>query len=95
MLPTDFPHSNFTYSKPESMTDEQCTSLPVWRGEVKGDEQGTLFPAIISRWQLSREDLDLILKTGCVWLSVTAMVMPPVSVFVEDPFENVIIPPKL
>jgi hypothetical protein len=87
MLPTDFPQRNFIYEKPKDMTDEQCMSLPVWRGIVpnEGDE----FPAIISCWKLSKEDFEEIQKTGCIWLSVTAMQLPPVSVFTEDPFERV------
>ncbi len=87
MLPTDFPQRNFVYQKPESMTDEQCMSLPVWRGFVPNGNDS--FPTILSCWRLSKEDLEEIQKTGCVWLSITGTAMPPVSVFTENPFENV------
>lgn len=87
MLPTDFPQANFTFQKPSGMTDEQCSDLRVWKGDVKIDEQGNTFPAIISRWQFSKEDLEEIQRTGCIWLSITGGGMPPVSLFTENPFQ--------
>jgi hypothetical protein len=86
MLPVSFPENNFVFTKPQGMTDEQCSDLPVWRGNVPVDEAGTMFPAIISCWQLSKEDIEEIQKTGRIWLSITATGMPPVSVFAENPF---------
>lgn len=86
MLPIDFIEKNFVYTKPEGWTDEQCSDLPVWRGNVAIDEAGNTAPAIISCWQLSKEDLEEIQKTGRIWLSVTANVQPPVSIFTENPF---------
>lgn len=87
-MPITFPEQNFTFKKPSGMTDEQCSDLSVWKGEVPFDESGQIFPAIISCWKLSKEDLDEIQKTGVVWLSITGHGMPPVSLFTENPFEN-------
>ena len=82
MIPSvDFPEANFTFSKPSSMTDEQCGSLRVWKGK---DEAG--FPVIISKWSLSAEDLEEITKTGSVYLVITGQGMPPVNLRVENPF---------
>lgn len=82
MMPSvDFPESNFTFSKPKDMTDEQCMPLQVWRGN---DSNG--FPVIISKWSLSAEDLEEIKKTGSVYLIITGQGMPPVSLHVETPF---------
>jgi hypothetical protein len=86
MLPVSFPEKNFVFTKPADMTDEQCMDLPVWRGNVPVDAAGTMYPAIISCWQLSKEDLEEIQHTGCVWLSITGSGMPPVSIFTENPF---------
>lgn len=86
MLPTSFEGSNFVFAKPADMTDEQCMDLPVWRGELPHDDAGNTFPAIISCWRLSKEDLEEINRTGVVWLSITGRGMPPVSVFTENPF---------
>lgn len=88
MLPTDFPERNFVYTKPKNMTDEQCSDLPVWKGPAT-DENGVTFPVIISKWKLSKEDLEEIQRTGVIYLSVTGDVQPPVSVFTEYPFNQV------
>ena len=86
MLPIDFPERNFVYTKPEGWTEEQCSDLPVWKGPVQLDDQGNTAPAVISCWKLSKEDMEIIQKTGCIWLSVTGNGQPPVSLFTENPF---------
>jgi hypothetical protein len=86
MLPTSFPESNFVYTKPKDWTDEQCMDLPVWKGPVPIDDAGATAPTIISCWKLSKEDLEEINRTGCVWLLITGTGMPPVSVAAENPF---------
>lgn len=80
MLPTTFEGSNFTYKKPEGMSDDQCGDLPVFRGT---DPAGT--PVIISCWTFSYEDLQEIAKTGRIYLSIVGNAMPPVSLFTEKP----------
>ena len=87
-MPVSFPESNKVFVKPKDMTDEQCSDLPVWYGGVPIDEQGNQVPAIISCWRFSKEDLEQIQKTGCIWLSITGVGMPPVSLFTEHPFNN-------
>lgn len=81
MLPTDFPERNKIFTKPKQMTDEECMELPVWKGK---DTKG--FPVIISKWRLSKEDLEEINRTGEIWLSITGNGMPPVNLFTEYPF---------
>lgn len=82
MIPAvEFPESNFTFSKPSSMTDEQCAPLHVWKGK---DDGGT--PVIISCWQLSKEDLEEIQKNGKIYLTICGTGMPPVSLQTETPF---------
>lgn len=83
MNPINFEQSNRTYVKPESMTDEQCGSLPVFVGV--DTEQ---FPFILSKWELSDEELDQINETKAVWLNVVSTEMPPVALFVQNPFEG-------
>lgn len=84
MIPVTFQESNFVFTKPASMTDEQCSSLPVFKGR---DQEG--FPVIISVWRFSKEDLEEIEKTGQIYLSIYNEGMPPVSLFTENPFKNV------
>lgn len=88
MLPVDFPARNFVYQKPQGWTDEQCSDLPVWKGNAPIDDQGNTTPTIISCWKLSKEDLEEIQRTGEVWLSISGTGMPPVSLFTENPFTN-------
>lgn len=85
MEPIDFDESNMTFTRPADMTDDQCGSLKVWQGH----EQSTGFPLIISKWKLSAEDLKRVNETGEVWLSIYGSGMPPVSIFTENPFNNV------
>lgn len=85
MTPTKFEQQNIVFTKPEGWTDEQCGDLPAWKGNVGTEAEGQ-FPAIISCWKLSDEDLKTINETGVVWLSVTGQTLPPVAVFSENPF---------
>jgi len=83
MLPVDFPQKNFTFTKPADMTNEECGSLDVWKGD---DAAGT--PLIYSFWQFNKEELDAI-KAGeitGVWLGIVGRGMPPVSLQTENPF---------
>ena len=88
MLPIAFAESNRVFTKPDSMTDEQCMDLPVWQGKVPHDEAGNTYPAFIACWRLSKEDLEEIQKTGVVWVSITGHCLPPHSLFTENPFTN-------
>jgi len=81
MLPTIFPEQNFTFGKPADMTDEQCSSLSVWKGK---DQNG--FPVIISKWMPSKEDIDAINNGEGIYLTITGHGMPPVSIQTENPF---------
>lgn len=71
-----FPQQNVTFTKPESMTDEECGSLPAYRGEGQ----------IISCWKLSPEDLNKVQETGIIWLSIVGSQQPPVWVGPDSPF---------
>jgi hypothetical protein len=85
MLPaTQFDESNFTFTKPPGMTDEECSDLRVWRGQ---DTSGS--PVIISKWNFSKEDLEEIQKNNCIYLTIVGNGMPPVSLQTENPFTNV------
>lgn len=89
MLPTDFPEANTTLSKPADSTDEQCTGLRAWSGEVVVDENGTKWPCIISKWQPSKEDIDTINAGGAIWLQVYGRGMSPVLLSTDYPFVSV------
>lgn len=81
MLPAEFDQANFTFTKPANMTDEECASLPVFKGQ---DTNG--LPVIISKWRFNKEDLEIIAETGEIWLQIVGDGMPPVSLYTENPF---------
>lgn len=81
MIPIEFEHSNKNYTKPDSMTDEECQDLPVWEGNYQNGQH-----VIISCWQLSKEDIEEIQRTGVVWLHVVGYQQPPVCVEATNPF---------
>jgi len=78
MGPIEFKEQNLILTKPQSMTDKECQSLPVLRLETG---------QIVSCWKLSEKDLKKINTTGVVWLSVwSGRSAPPVAVTVDQPF---------
>ena len=84
MIPAiDYPEANVTLERPKDMTDEQCHALQVWRGQAA---DGT--PLVVSKWQLSVEDLKEINEKGVIYLGVIGYTMPPVWLVTESPFEN-------
>jgi hypothetical protein len=82
MLPTQFPEQNFEYLKPADMTDEQCYSLPVFKGYDSED-----VPIVISKLKFSKEDLEDINRTGEMYLQIVGHSHPAVSLYTENPFK--------
>lgn len=76
MIPVTFDGVNSTLNRPDSMTDEECGALPV---ELRYGELGINFT---SCWELSEEELALIIKTKKVYLTVYGYGMPPVAMYV-------------
>lgn len=79
MLPVDFQERNALYGKPEGWTDEQCMTLPVWRGI---DADGT--PFCISVWQPSKEDLDALIAGRGLVLKLVCPVQIPIAMWTLD-----------
>jgi len=69
LTPADFPEVTKILGKPESMTDEECSPLPVWSdGET-----------CVSCWKLSFAQRINVLIHGKVWLGVLfGATQPPV-----------------
>jgi len=68
MKPIKFKQSNVELSKPESMTDEECSPLPICR-----TEDGTC----ISCWKASFLDRVKFLFHGKIWLGVVSGITQP------------------
>ena len=77
MRPVEFDEMTIVLSKPEGMTDDECMPLPVFRDGKQ----------VVSCWELSKEDLELINQTGRIYLGVVSgKSQPPVFLTVETPF---------
>lgn len=78
---TDFPESNFTFTRPEDMPEEDCGDLKVFRGV---DEKG--YPIIISHWKPTPEEIEDIKNGKGIYLNIYGKGMPPVSLQTAYPF---------
>jgi hypothetical protein len=78
-----FKEQNITFTKPEGLTDEQCGSLPAYRGDGE----------IVSCWELNAEEIKALQDNGGrIWLGICSSVQPPVYLTVTSPFVN---PPQV
>lgn len=77
-MPASFDESNGFLSKPPDMTNDQCESLSVWRGNTEIEDAGAAMPTVVSCWKLTAEELVEVNRTGRVWLWVIGVTMPPV-----------------
>ena len=74
--PIPFPESNKTYKAPEG--HPEVLDLPTYQG-------GGL---ILSKWKLTKPEIEEVMRTGVVWIWVMGQGMPPVSISVGDPFKQ-------
>lgn len=77
MRPVEFDEQTIILGKPEVMTDEECAPLPVFRDGKQ----------VISCWELTKEDLEEVARTGKVYLCVTGGSHPPLHLQTESPFK--------
>lgn len=74
MEPIKFPEANKTLLKPESMTDEECSSLPVYCDNKQ----------CISLWKLSWKERLQALFFGRLWVFVlSGSTQPPIALSTE------------
>lgn len=85
MRASPFPEANLVLQppSPEDLAAGTVVPLPVCRYR---DLDGNL--NVLSRWELTEEDLARILETRCVWFNCWGSTHPPVSLFTEDPFRK-------
>jgi len=77
MKPIEFKEQNKILGKPDSMTDEECGSLPVFSDRNQ----------CISCWELTDEEIEKIKETKCVWIGVmSGHTQPPIFLAVDTPF---------
>lgn len=78
MLPVDFKYRLMYLGKPAEMTDEECSSLPVWHDGER----------YVSCWKLNAEELKHIQETGTIYIMVTGSGHPPICPSIECPIEG-------
>jgi len=71
-----FPEKNFTYKRPENLTEEQCRDLPCFRCSTH----------TVSCWEFPFRDRLRFLFTGRLWLYLMMNGHPPVALMAESPF---------
>lgn len=81
MVPTSFDESDGILDKPSNMTYEQCDPICV-KHIVFQDG----FPGVITCWKLTKEEVDELISTGRLWITIMGNVIPPISPTVEKPF---------
>ena len=65
--PIEFEGCNLRLGPPVGMTEEEVRSMSVYKGNGQ----------VVSCWKLRPEELEEVVKTGCVWLSIFTEGVPP------------------
>jgi len=77
MKPIEFDEQNGNLGKPVNMSDKECGSLPCFRDGLN----------VVSKWELTEEELKEIKKTKCIYVSVlSGKSSPPIKPDVFSPF---------
>lgn len=75
MIPAHFPQANILFTKPGSMTDEECGSLPV---------HATQDGRCVSCWEMTDDELADIMKTKRIYLHIWGG-QPPAFIGTQPP----------
>lgn len=93
MKPIDFPQANFTFKSPEGQ-EQSVLPLPCYKGNNQNNQ-----PVIVTRWQLSEEEIASIVANGTIDLIVMGERMHPLSLHAEPVFsvieEPEVLPTKI
>lgn len=84
MVPSAFDEDNTVLGPPNGMTEDEVTSLSVFRGATVEGE-----PVVISCWKFDKAELEEMQRTGRVWLYIYGLSMPPCAVGGHSPFPKV------
>lgn len=79
MIPVDFPGANVLLTKPHNMTDEECSSLPAYKGI---DEKG--YPYYMVAIQPNKEDIEAIVKGRPIIVKVMSDIFAPMALITLD-----------
>lgn len=82
MNPINFEQVNEIMGPPEGMTEEECSDLPV--AHVQAQEQ----EVFISCWEMSEEELQILIQTRKIWVWQFGDHVQPISISAQFPFEE-------
>lgn len=94
MLAVNFEGSR-EIKKPPSMTDEECSGLPIFQAFCDlpaeapafvqaGVCSGPPYPFTLSAWMPSKEDREAILASRPIWVRFLSHTVIPMAVFTTD-----------
>lgn len=79
--PIKFQQANDVLLPPENMTEEQCATLPIFRGKTSD----MISDCVVSCWQLSDEELEEVKRTGKVFVGALGKTHPPIFIMGKFP----------
>ena len=86
MQPTNFPEANVPeIKKPDSWTDEECSSIPAWAGNTVLPG-GREVHGFITYWMPTPEDLERLNNGGGIYMSTISNKLVPAMLMTENPF---------
>lgn len=77
--PTSFKTTNKVFGEENINADQIAACVMI-------SEKGKM--AVVSKWKLSKEDLEKLEETGEIWLVVQGSKMPPLSLFTNKPSDH-------
>lgn len=77
-IPFKEANTNLTRGK----NHESVCDLPVCRADTE------VGPVVISCWRLTKPEIEEVVRTGHVWLTVLGSTTPPVAVAAKSPFDR-------
>lgn len=73
--PVEWSGSNKVLTPPKGTTEEQVSRMEIFTNNV----------ICVSKWELSRETIEEVLKTGCLFISViSGSTQPPIFIGSHD-----------
>lgn len=87
MKPVEFKEANMIFKAPENQP--QVGNLPAFVGN---NQEGS--PIIISKWELSEEEIKHIVENKSIFVVVSGHGMPPISLHTETVFSPIVMEEK-
>lgn len=87
MNPIQFKEANMKFVAPSDQPN--VGDLPAFVGN---NQEGS--PVVISKWELSQEEIEQIVKNKSIFMVVSGQGMPPISLHTETVFSPIVMEEK-